>query len=119
MPVAAGMKTHPLPADRSHYDSAVELEKRNNYMLRTILQSVVNDRHALPRTPARQVGDFFASAMDTGRLEQLRFSPIEQDLKRIDQVKSTDELFELLADFHDEDIARILDTMSLNTGSCG
>src|SRR5205814_5547270 len=52
----------------------------------------------------RQVGDFYASAMDTNRLEQLRFQPIARDLKRIAGLKSTKALFALLADFHERGI---------------
>jgi predicted metalloendopeptidase len=38
--------------------------------------------------------------MDTNRIEQLRFQPIAGDLKRIDVLASTQDLFALIADFH-------------------
>src|SRR6185436_15089151 len=44
-------------------------------------------------------------AMDTNRLEQLRFEPIARDLKRIDRIQSSRALFALLADFHERGIS--------------
>jgi putative endopeptidase len=38
--------------------------------------------------------------MDTNRLEQLGFKPIERDLKRIDALSGTEDGLRLLADFH-------------------
>jgi len=45
--------------------------------------------------------------MDTNRLEQLRFQPIAADLKCIDGLKSTGDLFRLLARLHEEGVGGI------------
>lgn len=104
------LKNNPVPQDKSRYGALLELAERNNYMLHAILESSSKNNQAAPKSPTRQVGDFFASAMDTQRLEQLRFKPLEQDLARIAEIKSTDELFKLLAGFHKEHINAIFDT---------
>ena len=42
--------------------------------------------------------------MDTNRIEKLGLKPIADDLKKIDRLKSTKDLFALLADFHQHGI---------------
>jgi putative endopeptidase len=92
-------KNNPVPADKSRWGSFIELAERNWYLIHQILETA-----STSPTPGnavqQQVGDFFASAMDTNRIEKLGFQPIAADLKRIDAIRSTKELFALLADFH-------------------
>lgn len=99
---AAGnwIKDNPVPADKSRWSGFEELQERNWRLIRDILEVSAADNAAPAKSPRRQVGDFFASAMDTNRLEQLAFSPITRDLKRIDGLKSTKAMFRLLGDFH-------------------
>jgi putative endopeptidase len=103
---AAGnwLRSNPVPADKSRWSGFEELQERNWRLVREILE--VSALQKGPTTnPARlQVGDFYASAMDTNRIEKLGFKPIASDLKRIDRLKSTTALFELLGDFHERGI---------------
>jgi putative endopeptidase len=55
-------------------------------------------------SPTREVGDFFASAMNTNLIEKIGLKPLKADLKRIDDIKSTSDLFAVLADFHQRGI---------------
>ena len=102
---AAGtwLKNNPVPADKSRWSGFEQLRERNWHLLHDILETSAD-----PKTPRdavrRQVGDFFASVMDTNRLERLRFQPIKRDLRRIDGLKSVKALFGLLADFHERGI---------------
>ena len=104
---AAGnwLKNNPVPADKSRWSGFEELQERNWQLIRDILETAAADNSAPARSPRRQVGDFFVSAMDTNRLEKLGFKPISRDLKRIDQLRSTQGVFELLADFHTRGIS--------------
>jgi len=102
---AAGtwLKNNPVPSDKSRWSGFEELQERNWRLIHDILdESMVAKAPA--HSPTREVGDFFASAMDTNRIERLGFKPIARDLKRIDGVKNTKELFELAADFHQRGI---------------
>jgi putative endopeptidase len=101
------VKNNPVPADKSRWASFSELAERNWYLIHEILDSAAADKNAPLHSPRREVGDFFASAMDTNRIEKLGFKPIAGDLKRIDRVKSTKDLFALLADFHARGIGGI------------
>src|ERR1051325_5477823 len=104
---AAGnwLKNNPVPADKSRWSGFEELQDRNWKLIREILESSAADKSAARHAPRHEVGDFFASAMDTNRLEKLAFKPMEPDLKRIERLKSTEALFELTADFHERGIS--------------
>jgi putative endopeptidase len=95
------VKDNPVPADKARWTSFFQLAERNSYLIHGLLE----DAAAAPAprgTPRREAGDFYVSAMDTNRLEKLRFKPIAADLKRIDRLSSTRGLFRLLARFHDQ-----------------
>ena len=102
---AAGswLKNNPVPADKSRWSGFEQLRERNWHLLHELLETSM-DPKASRDAVQRQVGDFYASAMDTNRLEQLRFQPLARDLKRINELKTTKALFTLLAEFHERGI---------------
>ena len=102
------LKNNPVPPDKSRWASFTELAERNWFLIHQILADAAQAGGSLPaHSPRREVGDFFASAMDTNRIEQLGLQPIADDLKKIDAVQSTTDLFALLADFHQRGIGGI------------
>jgi putative endopeptidase len=98
---AAGnwIKANPVPADKSRWGAFIELQERNWFLIHGILDSTAANKDRTDAT-AQKVGDFFRSAMDTNRLEDLGFKPIQADLKRIEDLKESKDLLSLLADFH-------------------
>ncbi len=98
---AAGnwIKANPVPADKSRWGAFIELQERNWFLIHGILDSTAASKDRSDAT-VQKVGDFFRSAMDTNRLEALGFKPIQADLTRIDSLKDSKDLLELLADFH-------------------
>ena len=108
---AAGQwrKENAIPADKARWGGFMELAERNWFAIHQILEE--NARLKSPsHSPRQQVGGFYASVMNTNRIEALGLKPIQEELKRIDKVKSVSDLFELLADFHDEGIAGMFGT---------
>ena len=103
------LKNNPVPADKSRWASFMELSDRNWYLIHQILDDAAADTKSPAKSPRREVGDFFASAMDTNRIEKLKFEPIEGDLKRIERVKNVKDMFALLADFHRRGIGGVFD----------
>lgn len=96
----AWVKKNPVPADKSRWASFDELGERNWQLIRAILEEVSVPGGAPAKSPRRQVGDFFASAMDTNRLEKLAFQPIQKDLDRVDALEGPEDAARLLADWH-------------------
>ncbi len=98
------VKNNPVPPDKSRWGGFAELGERNWFLIHQILDSTLaSDPPA--NSPARKVADFFRSAMDTNRLEELGFKPIQADLKLIDDLNSTKDVLRLLASFHSQGIA--------------
>jgi putative endopeptidase len=97
---AAGswVRNNPVPADKSRWTGFIQLQERNWHFIREILKESSTNRNA--GTALRQVGDFYRAAIDTNRLEKLRFEAIAHDLKRIAALKEDRDLLGLLADFH-------------------
>jgi predicted metalloendopeptidase len=93
------MRSHPVPSDKPGWNAFAELTDRNYQLIRGILE----DCRAGTTEGAgvrRLVGDFYASAMDTARIEELRFAPIEPDLAEIRDLRSVDDLLRLVGRFH-------------------
>ena len=98
------LKNNPVPADKSRWGAFNELQEHNWQLIRSILESCGADTSAPAKSPTREVGDFFASAMDTNRLERLGFKPLSADLKRLGRIRSSEDVFRLAADFHQRGI---------------
>jgi putative endopeptidase len=95
------LKDNPVPLDKPRWSAFSELAERNWYLIHGILEDASEAAAALPQhSPRREAGDFYASVMDTNRIEQLGLSPIANDLKKIDRLESARDLFALVADFH-------------------
>ena len=104
---AAGrwLRDNPVPADKTRWSGFEELRERNWHLVREILETAAADKKSAAGSPAWQVGNFFAAAMDSNRLERLGYKPIRADLKRIDRLEDLVQLVTLLADFHQADIS--------------
>ncbi len=103
---AAGtwVRENPVPADKSRWGGFDELLQRNFYVIRSILEQAAAAPDGPTDPVARQVGDLFASAMDTRRLEELGFEPLALDFARVEAVGSVEELYRVLAELHREGV---------------
>ncbi len=99
---AAGgwLKNNAIPADKARWSGFDELQQRNWFLIRSILEECAQDTAASQNSPRAQVGRLYRSFMDTNRLEKLAFDPIAKDLKRIERLSSSTEIPALLASFH-------------------
>ena len=100
------LKNNPVPGDKSRWGSFAELNERNFFLIHQLLESTVAGPAPM-NSSAQKVGDFYRSAMDTNLIEKLGFKPIAANLERIGQIKSTKDLFEVVAAFHSEGIGGI------------
>ena len=93
-------RENPVPSDKSRWGAFDELLNQNFRHLRAILERTAADPGAPANSPSRKVGDFFASALDSRRREDLRFQPIADDLAAVERVASIDDLYRALAGLH-------------------
>jgi putative endopeptidase len=104
----AWLRENPIPADKPSWSGFLELRQRNWQLIHDILYSTISDCEAKPpprHSPIGEVGAFYASAVDTQRLEQLGFTPLRDDFARIDALKSPGELMRVLAGLHNINIS--------------
>jgi putative endopeptidase len=93
------MANNPIPADQSTWSIGNELRDRNRGVLRGILEKAsVND----PKRSAveQKIGDFYASCMDEPAIDELGTKPLDPELKRIDAIKSKNEMLDALVRLH-------------------
>jgi putative endopeptidase len=88
-----------IPADKSRWGGFNELNERNWAALRAILEDAA--AHPGEAGSLRQkVGDFFASAMDVARLNQLGVKPVAAELEAIANADSVAAVLKLAARQH-------------------
>src|SRR3954464_15339165 len=97
------IKNTPIPADQSSWVSFVMVDKRNWQLLHQIMESsasATTNKNLKPTSTnlnQRLVGEFYRSAMDSNRIEKLKFQPLADDFARIKGIGSLDELMKVLA----------------------
>ena len=79
----------------------VEIQEHNF----EVLQEILDDAAEAAVTSSAdgnelKVGDFFAAAMDEGRLTELGMTPLQPDLARIEGISSLADLNGVVTDFH-------------------
>ncbi len=89
------LANNPLPADRSRYGSFDLLADQSEAEVRAVVEAAAAAK-AAPGTPAQKIGDFYRSFMDTTRLATLGTTPIAGELRRIDAIRGTRDLFEYM-----------------------
>ena len=93
------LNENPVPADKARWAGFDQLAQRNWELLHGLLVTAAADESAPAHSPTREVGDFFASAMATNRIEELGFEPLREDFARIDALSSSAEMMRLVAAF--------------------
>ena len=84
------IKKNPIPAKETRWGSFNTLAQGNTDKLLNLLKDVSATSAQQPKGSLKQrVGDLYASGMDSVTIEKLGYTPIIPDLKRIDQIKST------------------------------
>ena len=95
--------THPIPADKSRWNSFNELDQYNTAGLHGILETVSAHSHE-PGSVEQKVGDFFASAMNTGAIDAAGTKPVATDLAQVAAIASPADLARTLAVLHNEGV---------------
>ncbi len=91
------LKNNPIPADQTEWGGFIQLYENNNAVLHDILEGAAKAKAAPAGTPMQLSGDFYASAMDSARVETLGATPIADEMARIAAIGSTDALVDEFA----------------------
>jgi predicted metalloendopeptidase len=81
-----------IPADLPVTGSFVELFQSSERQRHAILEELAVNHDLGPGTPGRKLGDFYASFMDSARIESAGAAPLADEIGRIQAIQSKDEL---------------------------
>ncbi len=93
-------KNNPIPDEYSRYGSFDVLQEANNKVMKKILENAAANKNWPKGSEQQKIGDFYATGMDSARIEKEGYKPIMPDLKRIDAFQDKKELIKLIAEKH-------------------
>ncbi len=88
------MKANPLPAAYSRFGSFDRLAEDNNKRINGILKELLENTYA-KGSIEQKLSDLYKLAMDSARREQEGLQPVMQDLRRVHQAKTKEQLFDI------------------------
>ncbi len=91
---------NPIPEDQVRWGTFEVLQEQNNQILKTILEKAAANKNWPKGSADQKIGDFFATGMDSARIEKDGYKPIIPDLKKIDAIQNRSELVKLIAEDH-------------------
>ncbi|HKX67617.1 MAG TPA: M13-type metalloendopeptidase [Intrasporangium sp.] len=86
------LDTTEIPADRARFGTFDLLREQSTARVHELIEQAAADHDATAGSPKRQVGDLFASFMDTERVEELGLMPLQALLGEVAAVDSVDAL---------------------------
>ncbi len=94
------IKNNPIPSSESSWTTFQELRERNTKKLRAILDSASVDKSAKVGSNTQKIGEFYAVAMDSVKLNKDDASPLKDEFALIDNIKTNDDLIKTIAQFN-------------------
>jgi len=88
------LKKHPIPASEAAWGIGNEVREQLYVNLRKINEESAASS-AAQGTDAQKIGDFWATAMDTVRLEQQGIHPLDAELARIDAIRTPNDAIDV------------------------
>ncbi len=80
------MASHPIPPEDASYGTFRELADRSDDTLHQILETAASQTNASTGSDEQKIGDFYASCMDTEKIESEGTKPLQQEFDRIAQI---------------------------------
>ncbi|MGP6207779.1 M13 family metallopeptidase [Cuniculiplasma sp. SKW3] len=89
-----------IPDDKMEWGASSELVEYNRYVLGKILEKCAFGDDWDEKSDERKLGDFYLSAMDTDRIEEIKTKPLEPIMDLIRDVKEKNDLMDLTGKLH-------------------
>jgi len=94
------IKKTEIPAEYPSWGSFAILSNDNYEKLKKILSEAERNTSALKGSNKQLVGDFFASGMDSSKIEQDGFKPVEYYLNLVNNINTPNDFYNTLAVIH-------------------
>ncbi len=105
--VGGWVKSHPIPDEYSRYGSFEALQEENNIVLKKILEDAATDKNWVKGSAKQKIGDFFATGMDSARIEKEGYKPLLPLFKEIDGIKNKKDLLNLISELHSQGLGML------------
>lgn len=99
------LKNHPVPADYSRFGSFEEVTEKNLRDLRQIMEDAARTASLEKGSNVQKIGDFYASGMDTEKIEQDGLTPIQPLLNDIAVIRTVPDVQSMIAALHRKGIS--------------
>jgi putative endopeptidase len=93
------IKKNPIPAAYSAWGISNLVNEEIRNQLRKISEDALNE-HAAKGSNSQKIGDFYASGMDSIKIEQQGLSPLKAEFDAIDQLKDVKSVLATIAHLH-------------------
>ena len=93
------LKSTEIPADKATYGAFDILFDKAQADLRAIVEEASKSASKTPGSDAQKIGDFYESFMNEARAEELKLTPLEAELKAIDELKTKSDVAKHFAHF--------------------
>lgn len=90
-------KKNPVPPAYCRWGIIDISEKRNQQIVREILETAEKNPQKKPGSITQKLGDFYASGMDVQTIEQAGITPIKSEFEKINHIKDLAELQRVIA----------------------
>jgi putative endopeptidase len=94
------LDSNPIPDDKVRWSAFDALAERNFDLLHGILEETVRSPDGVAGSPSRQVGDFYASAMDVERIERMGLEAFRSRLARLERIATPEDVVEAWGEAH-------------------
>jgi putative endopeptidase len=103
------IKNNPIPPEYSRWGAFPKLRDDNLLALKGIIEDL--NSQTAPLNPERQkLRDFYATAMDEAKLERLGATPLADELKKIADIKTPDDLISRIGELHGMGVSSLFGT---------
>ena len=103
------LRNNPVPPDKARWSGFDQLQQRNWELIHEILDMTLASRAEAAKAPVGEVGNFYAAAMDTNRIDELKLKPLVDDFARINALHSSADIPALLAYYDERGVATMFD----------
>jgi putative endopeptidase len=93
-------KNNPIPSSESTNGIFLTIGDSVNTLLRVICEKAARDSQAVKGSNQQKIGSFFNTGMDTATIEKLGVTPLNDEFKKIEQIKDIKSVVEMTAYMH-------------------
>jgi putative endopeptidase len=94
------IKTHPIPPEYPVWGSFATLTDENQKEMKSVLEAAAENQNATAGSNQQKIGDFYASCMDTAKIDAQGAKPLQSALNDIAGMKSKEDLPVAVARLH-------------------